>query len=112
MTTQSFTIAPQRSVRVENELWEPAMARASREDDTLSQVIRRFLAEYRNGNDTMFIAKTELLRQKAEAWDHGHSAGFDDGSVAEVYARDGELGYERGSEPVLTRNPYNPAEAL
>ena len=102
MKVKEFTIAPQRSVRVENELWEPSMARASREDDTLSQVIRRFLAEYKNGND--IITKAELLRQKAEAWDNGHSAGCD-----ERFAHldlDGALG---GSEP---RNPYTPTDTI
>lgn len=39
-------VREQRSVRVEDELWYPAMARAAREDDTLSQVIRRFLDGY------------------------------------------------------------------
>jgi predicted HicB family RNase H-like nuclease len=36
---------PQRAVRVPDELWAAAAARAAREDITLSQLIRRWLTD-------------------------------------------------------------------
>jgi hypothetical protein len=43
---QSSPDLPRRSFRVEDELWDAAMAKAKSEDLTLSQVIRRGLTEY------------------------------------------------------------------
>lgn len=37
---------PKRSVRVSDELWETAMAKARSENFTLSQVVRKYLTDY------------------------------------------------------------------
>lgn len=37
---------PKRSVRVSDELWETAMAKARSENFTLSQVVRKCLTDY------------------------------------------------------------------
>ena len=37
---------PQRAIRVPDELWAAASARAKSEDITLSQLIRRWLSDY------------------------------------------------------------------
>ena len=46
ITKEELTIAPQRSVRVEDELWLPVKALCEERDDTISQVIRRGLVDY------------------------------------------------------------------
>ena len=42
-------VLPQRSMRIDNELWEAAMAKAKADGLTLSQVIRHLLKGYVEG---------------------------------------------------------------
>lgn len=41
-----YTRVPHRTVRVPDDEWEPAMAKAVERGETLSEVIRRALREY------------------------------------------------------------------
>jgi predicted HicB family RNase H-like nuclease len=43
---------PNRNIRIPDELWNAAAARADREDMTLSQLIRRVLRAYADGAHT------------------------------------------------------------
>jgi hypothetical protein len=45
--------APRRAVRVPDELWAAALARAAGEDITLSQLIRRWLTYYVANGDPL-----------------------------------------------------------
>jgi hypothetical protein len=54
----------------------------------------------------MFITKADLLRQLGEAWERGHSAGYDHGDALATWTMDGSIGCQRGPEPVQTPNPY------
>lgn len=46
----AVTDTPSRNIRVDDELWKAAQARAAENDETVAQVIRRALREYvKNG---------------------------------------------------------------
>ena len=61
---------PRRAVRVPDELWAAAAARAAREDITLSQLIRRWLTDYvANGDHLADPARRATRRARRQNGD-------------------------------------------
>jgi hypothetical protein len=61
---------PRRAVRVPDELWAAAAARAAREDITLSQLIRRWLTDYVANGDYL-AARKPAKRTRRQNGDPG-----------------------------------------